>query len=219
MVGKRIRNWLKKWHSASSALTADPVVEQNLEVKYEFSPMTYENPCICCMNQIVEQVLEKRNMLYQHMKLVFIDGEMERDDYDIQIVLSQLSNMLNYLMVVTDRPLFYKDFIDTMFEENGLIVQQVSKTTYKDIGGNMILDFERSEKVSFELMSLPGVIYIPIYKKPWEICENLDIIVPVGYNTLVVNGIVLPISNDSYSVQEGLFENKLDRLDQEFRKG
>ena len=31
-----------------------------------------------------------------------------------------------------------------------------------------------------------GKNYIPIHKKPWKIAENLDIIVPFGYNTVIV---------------------------------
>ena len=35
------------------------------------------------------------------------------------------------------------------------------------------------------------IIYLPIYKKPWQIAENLNISVPIGYNTVIVKGLDL----------------------------
>ena len=43
----------------------------------------------------------------------------------------------------------------------------------------MVWDLLRTQKSA-------GGGYIPIHKKPWEIRENLDILVPFGYNTVIV---------------------------------
>lgn len=220
MAEKGIRKWIKKWWYWSLDLTENEEWEEELSVaEKQFSPMTYQNPCISCMKQIISQVLDQRNILYGHLRLVIIDTERETDDHDIKKVLGQFGEMLNYLMLITDRPDYFENYTDTMFEENGLIVQQTFRTGCTDIPGNVVLDFERSENRIMEHIQTPGTIYLPVYKKPWEICENLDIIVPVGYNTLVVSGILLPQWKEGYTVSEGLFEDKSDRLDQEFRKG
>ena len=68
-------------------------------------------------------------------------------------------------------------------------------------------------------MIRPNMVYLPIYKKPWEISENLDIIVPVGYNTLVIDSIPLPYQSGEYSHYKRFMNDKIDRLDREFRKG
>ncbi len=36
-----------------------------------------------------------------------------------------------------------------------------------------------------------GILYIPVYKRPWtqvKIQQNLDISIPIGYNTVIVKG-------------------------------
>ena len=213
MAGKIIRSWIAKWRNQKKyAQTSDDkedAVQDSLV--YEFSPMTYQNPCISHIYEIVSHVLEKRQISYRQLELIVVDAEISQDSYDIENVLEQLTPKLNYLLLVTDRPAYYKDFVHAMYEENGLIVQRIPKSDRRRARGNLVLDFERSGAVSTESMVRPGAIYLPIYKKPWEIGENLDIMVPVGYNTLVIEGIFLP--------DEDLMEDKIDRLDQEFRKG
>lgn len=217
-----LQAWIKKWKEQRyifSHKKPEPEQENNIPDRHGFSPMEYENPCICRMRQIIFKILEQRNMTCQDLKLVVIDSDFEKDDYDIQLVLSQFGGMLNYLMLVTERPVYYEGFMDAMFEEYGLVVQQVLKTEYRGAYGNLILDFTRYSHVPNDFQPAAGALYLPVYKKAWEICENLDILVPVGYNTLVVEGIVLTAGKGHCIVQEELFENKLDRLDQEFRKG
>lgn len=211
MAGIFLR-WFAKWRNRKNYEQKEPEIEIGQEdLAYEFSPMTYQNPCIAYIHAIVSHVLEKRQIPYRQLELVVVDAEMSGDSYDIENVLSQLTPRLNYLLLVTDRPAYYKDFVHAMYEENGLIVQRVPKSERRRARGNLVLDFERSGAVSAESMIRPGAIYLPIYKKPWEIGENLDIMVPVGYNTLVVEGILMP--------DEDFMNDKIDRLDQEFRKG
>ena len=53
------------------------------------------------------------------------------------------------------------------------------------VGDTLVLDFEWEGQCYFNLLA-QGKNYIPIHKKPWKIAENLDIIVPFGYNTVIV---------------------------------
>ena len=111
-------------------------------------------------------------------------------------------------------------FRDEMYEENGLIVQQIPKSARRQARGNVILDFERNSGYAPDHAASPEAIYMPIYKRPWEIRENLDILVPVGYNTLVVEGILPPEWNAGGSINERFIKDRMtDRLDREFRKG
>lgn len=213
MAGRNIRSWIAKWrifknHGQTSDVHEDCTQKS---LSYEFSPMTYQNPCISHIHEIVSHVLEHRQLSYRRLELIVVDAEMSQDSYDIESVLEQMTPNLNYLLLVTDRPAYYEDFVHAMYQENGLIVQQISKADRGRAHGNMVMDFERSGAVSAESMIGSKAIYLPIYKKPWEIGENLDIMVPVGYNTLVIEGIFLPEEDDR--------EDKIDRLDQEFRKG
>lgn len=193
-----------------------------LRKKDSFSPLTYRNPLIIYMHVILERVLACKNLACRNMELVVIDAEeiQEEDDNDIQIILDAWEQRLNYLLLVTDRPDNYQRFMEEMYEENGLIVQQIPKSAHRQVRGNLILDFERSGGFAPDQTASPKAIYVPVYKRPWEIRENLDILVPVGYNTLVVEGILPPEWNEGGSVNERFIKDRMtDRLDREFRKG
>lgn len=203
----------------------EPQVEPEtglLRKKDVFSPLTYRNPLITYMQVILEHVLTYKNLTCQNMELVVIDAEEKQyeDDNDIQIILYALEQRLNYLLLVTDRPDSYQEFMDEMYEENGLIVQQLPKSARRQARGNLVLDFERRSGMELDQSACPQAIYVPIYKRPWEIRENLDILVPVGYNTLVVEGILPPEWNEGGSINERFIKDRMtDRLDREFRKG
>lgn len=218
-VFKIWRNWIKKQHLCKEL---EVQKDFNQAVGYRFSPMTYKNPYIPQIREILEKIIYEKKVPFQKLELVVIDADINQekeDDLDIQNALHQLSIGLNYLLLVTDRIAYYKDFIDDMYEDNGLVVQQIPKSASSRIRGNFILDFERSKDAAPKCLIRPGIVYLPIYKKPWEIGENLDIIVPVGYNTLVVEGILFPQPGEYGVSNKGFMEDKADRLDQEFRKG
>ena len=52
--------------------------------------------------------------------------------------------------------------------------------------------------------------YLPIHKKPWKVAENLDIIVPFSYNTVIVKS---NYANDKKFVNdrfdEGFYRDEL----------
>jgi len=225
LAGQFFRKWLQKCLHTTDTCKTNAGYETDFETKpvaldYKFSPMTYENPYIYYMQPILKCILKQKQIPYQRLELVVIDADQGRSDDmdDIRIVLEDLAQGLNYLLLITDEPDSYKHFAEEMYQENGLLVQQVPKSAKKESRGNFIIDFERNGKILSECIHAKTT-YLPIYKKPWEISENLDIIVPVGYNTLVVSGISLPAeSRDSFKY-ERFMNDKIDRLDREFRKG
>ena len=90
-----------------------------------------------------------------------------------------------------------------IYEENGLMPLIFTKKQLKSrsfsgaqgvvdradmrsvVRDTLVLDFEWEGQCYFHLLA-QGKNYIPIHKKPWKIAENLDIIVPFGYNTVIV---------------------------------
>ncbi len=219
MFHKIFLKWFRKCFRRKAP--TEPDLQQNVGqagLEYEFSPMTYKNPCIACLHTVLEQILKLRQIPYKKLELIIIDADAglnEQDNSDIYFVLSQVSEKLNYLLLVTDRPEYYENFVYKMYEENGLIVQQLAKCDRQHARGNLILDFERAGDINAKAPICPGTIYLPVYKKPWEVGENLDIKVPVGYNTLVVSGIHMPQQEQLLSD----YSSHWDRLEQEFRNG
>lgn len=132
----------------------------------------------------------------------------------VREVLEQLAEELNFLTIYTERPAYFFEFAETMYGENGLVVmifpkkrlqsafrygQKVNSkqmrmcSVEEDIGEKarfmeapqLVLDFEWEGSCYFGQMR-QGRYYIPIHKKPWKTGENLDIIIPIGYNTVIV---------------------------------
>lgn len=216
MLFSSLRAWIDALYTRKNTqVVQGEQTVQNNDGKTAFSPITYQNPCIIYMHKIIASVILQKKISFQRLELVIIDAEENRDqdDNDIWTILFELDQRLNYLLMVTDRPKQYENFIDEMYEETGLIVQLAAKSLYRQTRGNVILDFERTSDLLEKMTDSSKAVYLPIYKRPWEIGENLDILVPVGYNTLVVDG-VLPAD-----WQEGRHMNERDRLDMEFRKG
>lgn len=224
------RGWLVKLLTKYKHKKKESGELKNSEsIKQPFSPLTYCNPCIPYMRTILEEILRQRGLTYQNLSLVLIDGEqkeekfaegrdLEREFYshgivddglvlnavtledaDVREVLNALTPDLNALALVTDRFEFYREFVYSMYVENGLLVQLFSKNEVHNAKGNVIMDFERSMDTC-ACLSGHAHMMLPVYKKPWEISENLDMEVPVGYNTLVIGGTL-------FKEQEGLKQN------------
>lgn len=118
--------------------------------------------------------------------------EAQKNDHleeQLQELLLQLIPGLNHLCICTGRPAHFADFTERMCEENGLLVQLFDPEDFSFPGRSVAFDFIPKGR-------LPGghlrgdIIYLPIYKKQWQIAENLDITVPIGYNTVIVKGAV-----------------------------
>ena len=149
------------------------------------------NPYLPQMRTIIETVLKKKNISYERFAPILIAGK------DPQICLAaaeQLGEDLNHLAIITDSPAYFETYADNMYEEQGLIVEILSPKQEKipqiasdQIYGNVILDFEKKTENPSKI-EFGTKIYIPIFKKAWESAGNLDITVPIGYNTMTVKG-------------------------------
>lgn len=157
--------------------------------------MSYSNEFLRNFRPIFFAILKEKRISPKRVELEVIDEEAGFslfEPVDVRDVLRQLSDDLNFLTIYTERPAYFAEFAETMYEENGLIVTFFSKKQLPaDQDKNMpklMLDFEWEGKC-YERQIGPERYYIPIHKRPWERAENLDIMVPIGYNTVIVKGI------------------------------
>lgn len=167
----------------------------------------YSNPYIAYSRQVIEQILQQKGMDYRGFRPVVIDtdtpDQVFGEEDDVDQVLSQMEDGLNFLEISTDRPEHFTDWKEYMEKEYGLIVRIVLKQGEDRLYGNMVLDFERHQPMWLERFPRE-TLYLPFQKIPWQldICENmtekaaqdkessqeeyLDIKVPIGYNMLIV---------------------------------
>lgn len=174
--------------------------------------MSYPNEFLQNFRPIFFAIVREKSLSLKQVEVEIIDEESA--DYsvfepaDVRDVLEQLAEDLNFLTIYTQRPAYFKEFAETMYEENGLIVTFFPKNKIKnaDAEGSpkLLLDFEWQGKCYGGQMCR-GRYYIPIHKKPWQKAENLDIIVPIGYNTVIVK-----------SIQNKRKKSKQDRFEEAF---
>lgn len=119
------------------------------------------------------------------------EEETIREYVDGQILeaLCQITDGLNHLVICTKRPEYFSDFAKRMLQEYGLIVVLAPKKNDRIMPDGLVLDFEYGRQMKTDFLQ-EDIIYLPIYKKPWQIAENLDISVPIGYNTVIVKGAI-----------------------------
>ena len=160
--------------------------------KESFESERKVNPYLPYIREILEEILIQRKFRYGSMRLVIIDTDTEPesllDEDDMEVVLRLLSMDLNYLTIFTNRPAYFDKYVETMYEEHGLLVNLTEKRNHRKLKVNAVVDLERrGELWDFDLAE--PFIYLPIYKKRWETTENLDICVPIGYKTVIAKGI------------------------------
>lgn len=143
---------------------------------------------------VLEQVLEQYSMDYRTFCPLLLDTdtlpESMLDEDDVELVLEQISRDLNFLRVATTRPAYFEPYIERMYEDTGLVVQVEGREEVSLAGVNVILDMERQGTCQQRFIR-EGILYIPIYKRAWsavKVEQNIDISVPIGYNTVIVKG-------------------------------
>lgn len=159
--------------------------------------MPYPNLYLRDFAPVFGQILEEKQIAKKRLHLEIIDEEAGDwgvfETAGVDEVLEQLAGELNHLSIYTERRGHFAEFSRKMYEENGLMTVFFPKKELRRGAGRerenasetLVLDFEREGACRFALLA-QGKNYIPIYKKPWKIAENLDIIVPFGYNTVIV---------------------------------
>lgn len=158
--------------------------------------MSYKNPYLANFQKIFFEILRIKEMNPAKTEVIVLDEEInERHIFertDVKDVLYQLGPGLNAITIYTDRPEYFLEFVQKMDEENGLIVSVFSKKSLRNrhrlqtkSEKSLILDFEWRGNCEMCGMSMTCA-YLPIHKKPWKVAENLDIIVPFSYNTVIV---------------------------------
>ena len=152
-------------------------------------PEEENNPYLPQLKQIIRQVLKQKGIPYEQFSPILIDGG---DSKDTLMAAKLLGGDLNRLAIVTDRPAYFEEYADSMYEEQGLITEifckdplRMERLSWEENCGNVILDFEKKRDRS-SLIKFGGKLYIPIFKRRWEEAGNLDIAVPIGYNIVTV---------------------------------
>lgn len=154
-----------------------------------------ENPYLHKFHIILQQILERYRMPYREFCPLLVDTDMPPesllDEDQVEVMLEQISEDLNFLRIVTDRPAYFTDYIQRMYEDSGLVVQVCPKGQEISADINVVLDMEQKGDCPLRQMK-EHMLYIPVYKRRWSCVENagnLDISIPIGYNTVIVKGV------------------------------
>lgn len=186
-IGK-IRSFLERLRSVKKH-KAEPAQE----------PEEWLNPYISVSRGVIEQILYQKGLSYRRFCPVILDTDCPEQNFgeadDVDQVLEQLAEGLNFLEILTDRPEHFTDWKDWMEQEYGLMVRIMPKYGNEKKYGNMVLDFERHQPMWIARWD-QSVMYLPFYKRRWMPAvkenaggsdeENLDIKVPIGYNMMIV---------------------------------
>lgn len=157
--------------------------------------MSFSNEFLYDFKPVYEGILMAKDVKPERAIVEVIDEEQEGagmfEPAGALEVLEQIGDDVNTLTIYTDRAAYFREFAETMYEKNGLVSLIVSKKRLglakKTVGCSsiLLLDFEWNSAFYEKQIAL-GKHYIPIHKRAWRTAENLDIAVPIGYNTVIV---------------------------------
>ena len=157
--------------------------------------MSFSNEFLYDFKPVYEGILMAKDVKPERAIVEVIDEEQEGagmfEPAGALEVLEQIGDDVNTLTIYTDRAAYFWEFVETMYEKNGLVSLIVSKKhlglAKKTVGCSSIFlfDFEW-DGAFYEKQIALGKHYIPIHKRAWRTAENLDIAVPIGYNTVIV---------------------------------
>lgn len=166
----------------------------------------FANPFLHDFRCIYFAILQEKQLSPKQVELEVLDEDKTTDSIfepiNVRDVLEQIADDLNFLTIYTDRPAYFSEFAEKMYQENGLMVMIFQKESFfssvrvknsgemprRNAGEKLVIDFEWEGK-RYEDQMNAGRYYIPIHKKVWYTEENLDITVPIGYNTVIVKGL------------------------------
>ena len=93
--------------------------------------MAYSNLFLRDFRPVFLGILREKQIRPEWVELNVIDdegdGEGMFEPVSVREVLDQLAEDLNFLTIYTERPAYFYEFTETMYEENGLIVELFSK--------------------------------------------------------------------------------------------
>jgi hypothetical protein len=163
--------------------------------------MSYVNEYLRDFRPVFLGILKAKGIRPEQLVLEILDEESPRyslfEPADVLDVLAQLADDINRLTIYTERAVYFAEFAEKMYEENGLLVTISSRNKFegrriaaseKEDTDYLVLDFEWEGKCHMACQRY-GRYYMPIHKKRWLAVDNLDIMVPFGYNTLIVKGL------------------------------
>lgn len=160
------------------------------------------NPYILQTRGILEQILTQKNISYRDFRPIVIDTDCPDQEFgepdDVDLILEQLRDGLNFLEICTKRPEHFTTFCESVWNESGLLVRLLPDSDPEQKYGNVVLDLEREGLMHIKEFER-DVLYLPFYKRVWKAknganstetgAGNLDIEVPIGYNMLIVKSI------------------------------
>ena len=172
---------------------------RDTEKEKDTKPEEWINPYISESRNIIEQILHQKGLDFRRFRPVLLDtdcpGQQFGEADDVDRILDQLEDGLNFLEICTDRPEYFAGRKNRLEQEYGLMVRILSRNGREKRYGNMVLDLERHQPMRIREYD-QDVIYLPFYKRKWKPVkaensefsgeENLDIEVPIGYNMMIV---------------------------------
>lgn len=90
--------------------------------------------------QILEVTLYNHGIDKKDLRLTIIDS----GDYKVNYVLNRLINDLNHLKVFTNRPEYFNGYVDTIYDDTGLMIDLVSSLSEIENDHCVIIDLSKS---------------------------------------------------------------------------
>ncbi|TCK90579.1 hypothetical protein EDC19_2348 [Natranaerovirga hydrolytica] len=106
------------------------------------------------MEEIVEKILEVKNLTYKDTKFVLVDGNESVTDYCLDI----LYDKINYLSIITPRPEYFNEKSEKILEETGLILSILEEPIIDTLESDIVINCSNSQSKAFYFFNKKTVL-------------------------------------------------------------
>lgn len=154
------------------------------------------------IKEILEKVMRMHSIARKRIKIIVIDSKELQTEY----LLNEIKEDLNYLTLVTDRPEYFKTYIENLYEESGLLISLINKPLSSPVEGNIIINLDNKQDKNYRYFEEKGV-YIDLS----EISVDMNYIVAKRDDITYYNHMIVLINGEivNNSIVQGALCGKL----------
>lgn len=115
------------------------------------------------IKQILEATLIQKRIERRRARVLVIDSE----DYKCEYIIKRIFDNLNFMTIATSEPDKYKELVNNIYTETGLIVPVVSDKIREKVDANIIINLQGNKNKNYNYFEDNAVVIDLVSERKW----------------------------------------------------